>query len=582
MAIAALPEGTLLAQGRYRLTGVLARSGFSVTYHARDLRAGGAEVVVKEHACSDACFRDTSTWQVLPHPGQERLHRQLIDRVTREARLLGEVRHPNVVRVDGAWEERGTAYCAMELVPGRTLDDEVQLGAELPLDEPRWRRVRAIALEVLAALEAAHARGVYHCDLKPDNVLVCPPRGAVLIDFGAARTEGQLLGTVTLMPFTPGYAPPELLSADRIPEVGPWTDAYSWGMLVFGLALGHAGRGIPLDASGRLLRRSWPSIADRDPYEDAAEALIQRGMPEPWAEAIHACVRLDPLARPASMAALAKRLGEAASLTPSAAAPMVVSAPAPVPAPLPPTLPPPPDEPTYAPRPSRIELPPPPAPARVSRPLLRGRRAPLFIAAAALLLGGAIGTLLIRGDRADAPASSLSLLPPLEIVAADPPPSQPEAMPANEANEARDTRDMRDITDTSDAGEVAGGAPPCGEGRFACAGACQRTADPTFGCGHCRPCRLDHASDYKCTGGQCDFKRCDPGWGDCDRKPANGCEVNLRQDPAHCGVCGDDCAGAFGPGVAAVCIAGQCRPSAAEPPPLPRPDPFPGNRGLLE
>ncbi|AKT43705.1 protein kinase domain-containing protein [Chondromyces crocatus] len=316
MAIAALPEGTLLAHGRYRLTSVLARSNFSITYHARDLRDGGTEVVIKEHACSDACYRDTSTWAVLPHPDREELHAHLIERVMREATLLLDVRHPHVVGVDGAWEERGTAYVAMELVPGRTLEDDVLAAAALPLDAARWARVRRIALQVLGALDAAHAHGVYHCDLKPENVLVSPGRGAVLIDFGAARTEGQRLRAATLMPHTPGYAPPELLSASRLHEVGPCTDAYAWGMLVYGLATGHPGHGAPLDASRRLVRRSFSDLADADadPYDHATELLLERGMPEPWAVTLGACLHLDPTERPPTVAVLAERLCESLDL----------------------------------------------------------------------------------------------------------------------------------------------------------------------------------------------------------------------------------------------------------------------------
>jgi len=580
MAIAALTEGTLLAHGRYRLTGVLARSNFSVTYHARDLRAGGVEVVIKEHACSEACYRDTQTSWVLAHPGQEGLHRQLIERVMREAALLLEVRHPHVVRLDGAWEERGTGYCAMELLPGRTLEDDVRAGGEVPLDGARWARIRAIALEVLEALEAAHARGVYHCDLKPENVLASAGRGAVLIDFGAARTEEQLLRTVTLMPFTPGYAAPELLAPERIREVGPWTDAYSWGMLVYGLASGHPERGAPVDAVRRLLRLSLPSIIDRsdrvdrvegadgDPYDDAAAALSRRGMPTPWAAALEACLRLDPAQRPQSMAALRALLGEparAAAIPGASAAgaaepqtgtpPPVVTTSAhaesarlsgpgltelcrdlrpSLSTPLPRTLPPPAEAPGAAPR-----------PARSARPM---RSAPLALGAAALLLGGALGALFWEWRDPPSAAAPQPALPPSATIEADPAETSLPVSPVSP---------VPPVPPVSVRG--------CDPGKFDCDGSCQWLHDPSFGCGRCEPgCKLDHVQQYTCQGQQCAPRTCAPGFDNCDKKAANGCEASMTTDAANCGACGNDCAQA--PGVASArCVEGRCYNASCAP-----------------
>jgi hypothetical protein len=147
------------------------------------------------------------------------------ERFLREARALASVSHPNIVPVHHAGEAGGLFYYVMDYVEGETLADRLHHG---PL--PPERAVR-LGKDLLAALEAVHAQGIVHRDVKPSNVFLLADR-AVLGDFGIAKTSGEssaltqpggLIGT-------PGYMTPEQLTGGA---VGPATDVCAAGMLLY-------------------------------------------------------------------------------------------------------------------------------------------------------------------------------------------------------------------------------------------------------------------------------------------------------------------------------------------------------------
>lgn len=303
MAVAELNPGDELgpdADGsfRYRVVRVLGAGGFGITYLVHDRRLQG-EAVVKELACSDVAYRDSVTGRVRPARGQKETHHKLVERFVREAQLLNRLRNPHIVRVTDVWEERGTAYYAMDKV-----DAEHHLGAPDAdgVTTSSWTHVRAHAEQLLDALDAVHAAGLVHGDVKPANVLLDRRIGVVLIDFGTARDDTEFYGTITSTSFTRGYAPPELMHPNRVREAGPWSDLYSWAMVVWGLVLPHGGDGgRPVDAVARA--------QGFDPYVDAAGQLSAAGVPEPWANVVEACLRLAPHERPKSVAEVQDRLG---------------------------------------------------------------------------------------------------------------------------------------------------------------------------------------------------------------------------------------------------------------------------------
>jgi len=148
----------------YEVTGPLGRGGMGVVYRARDSRLG-REVAIK----------------VLP---QEFLHDpQRLGRFDREARLLATLNHPGIAAIYGVEEIDGAKFLVMELVPGTTLEERLELGRMAP-DE-----AMAIARQIAAALEAAHEKGIIHRDLKPANIMVDAEGATKVLDFGLGRSS---------------------------------------------------------------------------------------------------------------------------------------------------------------------------------------------------------------------------------------------------------------------------------------------------------------------------------------------------------------------------------------------------------
>ena len=171
------------AIGGYRIDGIVGRGGMGVVYRATDLRLGRpvALKLIAEERAGDPGFRD---------------------RFEREARMTARIDHPNVVPVYGAGDEDGHLFLAMRYVSGTDLQ---RLLRERGALEPR--RAADVVRQVADALDAAHAAGLVHRDVKPANVLLAGEH-AYLSDFGLARTveaEARLtdsderLGTVDFM-----------------------------------------------------------------------------------------------------------------------------------------------------------------------------------------------------------------------------------------------------------------------------------------------------------------------------------------------------------------------------------------------
>ena len=163
--------------------------------------------------------------------------RHFLRRFLRERQVLAGLEHPNVVRLlDGGATENGLPYLVLEHVEGMRIDT--------------WCETRKLAVRdcvrlfrnVCAAVEYAHRKEVIHLDIKPGNILVTADGVPKLLDFGVARVlnpERSAEITETSpgpRPMTPEYASPEQARGE---PVGPATDIYALGLVLYRLLTGH-------------------------------------------------------------------------------------------------------------------------------------------------------------------------------------------------------------------------------------------------------------------------------------------------------------------------------------------------------
>lgn len=156
-----------------------------------------------------------------------------LERVLREARTAGRLSDPAVVTVYDVLTEQDVTYIVMELVSAPTLAE--LMAREGPLEAAR---VADIGVQVLGALETAHAAGIVHRDVKPSNIMVLPNGRVKLADFGIARAmdDPSLTMTGGIMG-SPGYMAPELFAGAG---PAPASDLWSLGATLFHAAEGHA------------------------------------------------------------------------------------------------------------------------------------------------------------------------------------------------------------------------------------------------------------------------------------------------------------------------------------------------------
>ena len=155
-------------------------------------------------------------------------------RFRREVELLSALQHPNLVRVHAAGVEAGRPYVVMEWVEGGSLERALP---DAPSRSPRW--AVEVACGIARGLEALHAQGVIHRDVKPDNVLLAQGTPK-LIDLGLARSLDEESGlTKTGAAYgTPGYWSPEQARGDRA-AMGPRSDVYGLGATLYALLSGR-------------------------------------------------------------------------------------------------------------------------------------------------------------------------------------------------------------------------------------------------------------------------------------------------------------------------------------------------------
>jgi serine/threonine protein kinase len=274
------PPGTLPFVPGYHILVPLGSGGMGVVYRARRNR-DSALVAVK----------------TIRPGGPAGSH--LVTRFLREAQILEQLRHPNIVSFHESGHAGGLLYFVMELVPG--MDAAEMVKAQGPLEV--GRTVRLIR-DVLAGLEYAHGRGFIHRDVKPANVLVVStPAGeqVKLADFGLARTyqESPLSGLTHsgMAAGTPQFMPPEQITDFR--GARPAADQYSAAATLYYLMTGcYAYEG---DTTAELFRKKLT--------EDPVPLAARRGdVPGEVVSAVHRALARRPEERFTDVASFSRAL----------------------------------------------------------------------------------------------------------------------------------------------------------------------------------------------------------------------------------------------------------------------------------
>ena len=266
--------------GRYRVLSLLGQGGMGAVYLAEDTQLG------RKVALKLPSFDVSET--------------KRLERFVREAKASAGLQHPNICAVHDAGVIAGRPFISMAYINGKTLDDAID--PDRPMNA---KRAVEIVRKIALALQDAHENGIVHRDLKPANVMMSAKGEPVVMDFGLAKNLGEFdereskLTQPGAVMGTPSYMSPEQVRGD-IEQIGPATDIYALGVMLFELLTGRTPYGGSMGlVLARILTAPVPPLREFRPDADVRlEAICQQAMAKDIAE------------RPASMAMLAAQLGE--------------------------------------------------------------------------------------------------------------------------------------------------------------------------------------------------------------------------------------------------------------------------------
>src|SRR5215471_7002652 len=260
--------------GRYELEQLVGSGGMSSVFRARD------RVLERTVALKVLHERLTS-------------HTDVVDRFSREAKLVAGLSHHNIVAVIDRGEDGGSPFIVFEYVAGENLKQLVGRGGPLPVE-----RALELGIEIAGALSFAHEKGFVHRDVKPQNVLLNGKGEAKVTDFGIARPiesrdgetqTGTVLGTCD-------YISPEQAQGRHVDES---TDVYSLGVVLYELLAGE----VPFTGD------NFVAIAMQHINAPPPPASLKRPEAPPRLEAaIERALAKDPALRFPTMAAFEEEL----------------------------------------------------------------------------------------------------------------------------------------------------------------------------------------------------------------------------------------------------------------------------------
>jgi beta-lactam-binding protein with PASTA domain/tRNA A-37 threonylcarbamoyl transferase component Bud32 len=272
-----------VVDGRYAVEARVARGGMATVYRARDRRLD-REVALKvmhAHLADDPEFTD---------------------RFIREARSAARLSEPGVVAVFDQGEDDGLLFLAMEYLKGRTLREVLgERGVLTPAE------ALDVVEPVLAALAAAHAAGIVHRDVKPENVILTDDGRIKVADFGLARAASTATSTSGVLMGTVAYLAPELVARG---VADARTDVYAVGVMLFEMLTGRQPftGDVPIQVAYRHVHEEVP-----------VPSSVVPGLPEPLDVLVATAAARDPGDRPRDAAALLALERSARSRIPAAA-----------------------------------------------------------------------------------------------------------------------------------------------------------------------------------------------------------------------------------------------------------------------
>ncbi|PYO88032.1 MAG: hypothetical protein DMD66_08555 [Gemmatimonadetes bacterium] len=249
--------------GRYEVKEMLGAGGMGVVYRAfdRELQEPVAIKTLKPEAMAGGSVA--------------------LDRFKQEIRLARKIAHRNVVRTYDLGEQHGMYYLTMEYVEGTSLKQLIVSRGKLPVAV-----TLTVGKQLCRALEVAHAEGVIHRDIKPQNIVVEPSGFLKVMDFGIARLanppQGKGLTEAGVSIGTPDYMSPEQLSGA---ELDPRSDLYAAGVVLFECITGR----VPFEAE-----TTWALVAKHLEEEPPDPRKFNPDVPGPLAAVILKAMAKQP------------------------------------------------------------------------------------------------------------------------------------------------------------------------------------------------------------------------------------------------------------------------------------------------
>ncbi|HKF24723.1 MAG TPA: serine/threonine-protein kinase, partial [Candidatus Acidoferrum sp.] len=282
----AVPPGAIapgsVVGGRFEILQLLGEGGMGAVYKAHDRELE----------------RDVALKLIRPELAR---NPEILQRFKHELILARQVTHRNVIRIFDLGQAEGHKYITMEYLDGRDLRSVLREKGKLPPEE-----AAKIILQICRALEAAHAEGVIHRDLKPQNIMLDANGRAYVMDFGIARSAylpgmtqtGALVGT-------PEYMSPEQAKGEKLDER---SDLFSLGVILYELLVGTSPyhSDTPLATLWRRIQEKAKPLAEIDPT-----------IPKPLCDIVAKALEIEPRERFSNATEFAQHLESWLGISPS-------------------------------------------------------------------------------------------------------------------------------------------------------------------------------------------------------------------------------------------------------------------------